>query len=151
MGSNDQGYRASNSDLSEGILYQEHPSLTPSAPSEYSNLYLQPSDEPGSLTPLLTEPPLDRPSGATGEFQMAYGGSAAGFSRFFFAANDALPGAVPAAVDGGPGKDNLYESADGTLRSVNVLPGGDPTVTGACLGASARSLRNGGHVACDLQ
>ena len=47
---------------------------------------------------------------------MAYAGSAAGFSRFFFAANDALHGAVPAAVDGGPGKNNLYESAEGALR-----------------------------------
>ncbi len=52
---------------------------------------------------------------------LAYVGGSTDMSHLFFEANDAL---TENAVDGGAGEDNLYESVDGKLSLVNVLPGG---------------------------
>ena len=52
---------------------------------------------------------------------LAYVGGSTDMSRLFFEANDALTGN---AVDGGAEEDNLYESVDGRLSLVNVLPDG---------------------------
>jgi hypothetical protein len=53
--------------------------------------------------------------------QPAYAGSSADLSHVLFMANDAL---TPNAVDGGQGENNLYDSQDGALTLVNVLPDG---------------------------
>ncbi len=132
MGSNDQGYRAFNADLSEGVLYQGLPTLSPSAPANYANLYRQPSANPGALSPLLASAPPNRPEGPF--FSIAYAGASKDFSRHFFAANDALEGSVPSALDGGATKNNLYEYDGATLRLVNVLPD-ETTVPGAFFGS----------------
>ncbi len=132
MGSNFQGYRAFSADLSEGVLYQELPTLSPSAPVNYANLYRQPSANPGALSPLLASAPPNRPEGLS--FSIAYAGASADFSRHFFAANDALEGSVPPALDGGEAKKNLYELDGATLRLVNVLPD-ETTVPGAFFGS----------------
>ncbi len=137
MGSSFQGYRAFNGDLSQGVLYQGLPTLTASAPGEYANLYLQPSATPASLSPLLSSAPLNRPPGK--QFSIAYAGASADFSRFFFAANDALPGVAPPAVDGGESKGNLYEYFAGALRLVNVQPDGVSTAPGAYFGSKSLS------------
>ena len=60
-----------------------------------------------------------------------------------FEANDALTGETeapqaPAAVDGGPAKNDLYEWAAGRLRLVNVLPNGR-TEPGAVFGSGGLS------------
>jgi len=131
---NRQGYTAFDANLSKGILAQETPSLTPSAPSEYPNLYTQPTASPSSLTALLTEEPPNR---ASNGLQLRYAGASDDLSRIFFAANDALTPETPfapEAVDGGSSKYNLYEWAGGQLRLVNVLPGNAETIPGAGFG-----------------
>ena len=131
------GYKAFNLDLTEGALIQGLPTLAPTAPADYANLYMQPSGEPLSLTPLLEVVPPNR-SPESNAFTVNYGGASEDFSRFFFAANDALTGATqvaPAAKDGGTSEFNLYEEAQGELRLVNVLPGNDSTEPGASFGA----------------
>jgi DNA-binding beta-propeller fold protein YncE len=136
LSSNQQGYKGFNSDLSEAVIYQVTPSLSASAPFEYANVYRQPSSAPGTLSPLLTSPPLNRPPGnSLSSLLIAYAGASADFSHLFFAANDALEGVSPPAVDGGAGKKNLYEYFGGTLRLVNVQPDNSTTVPGAFFGA----------------
>ena len=146
-----QGYMAFSSDLSEGLITQISPALSPEAPTNsgrsYANLYLRRGD--GSLQPLITTAPPNRPAGrhcenGCEEFKVAVGGGNSGtgaspaFSHLVFAGNDALTGATasaPAAVDGGPEVFNLYEWFDGRLRLVNVQPGDAATTPGAVLGS----------------
>jgi hypothetical protein len=133
MGSNLQGYRAFDTELTTGVLLQVKPSLTPEAPSETTNLYIQPTADPSALTALLGAEPPNRGH----DVKLAYAGASADLSRRFFAANDALTGSTafaPEALDGGSTKNNLYESVGGELRLVNVLPGNE-TVPGAYFGA----------------
>ncbi len=131
-------YEAFTSDLSQAVLFQEDPSLSPLAPTQgakvFPNLYLR--DQAGSLEPLMTvEPPARSP----GDFGIAYSGANAGsafeaeFSHQIFEANDALTGVVPGIAPAAPpiaeGGDvcalssscNLYEWVEGELRLVNVL------------------------------
>jgi hypothetical protein len=134
-GGNSQGYKAFNAELTHGLLYQRSPTLSPEAPSEYPNLYSQPTANPTSLNPLLGAEPPNRPAG---ELTLTYAGASADFSRLFFEANDALTAETPfapEALDGGRNKNNLYEWAEGELRLVNVLPGNIETAPGAAFGA----------------
>ena len=62
---------------------------------------------------------------------LAFEGASADYTHLLFAANDALTGPSEGrpAAEGGPGaefekENNLYESVDGQLRLVNVLPDG---------------------------
>ncbi len=134
----DLGYKAFNASLGEGVLEQASPSLSPEAPSEYTNLYLQSTDAPSALSPLLRSEPPDRlPGAGAGHLDLTYAGASADFSRQFFAANDALTEEspfAPEAIDGGVGKSNLYEWVGGQLRLVNVLPGNAETIPGAEFG-----------------
>src|SRR6201999_3906448 len=92
----------------------------------------------GSLHPLFSTTPPNRASGyeeAGGIFGAVdgkgapvlsglgafYAGESQDSSRKFFEANDAL---TSNAVDGGEKENNLYESVEGQLRLVNVLPDG---------------------------
>jgi hypothetical protein len=118
--------------------------LSPLAPNGYPDLYSQPTDDLLALSPLLTDPPPNRPEGEVPEgekFHLKFAGATPDLSRVIFAANDALTGTTPFAppsVDKGPGKDNLYESALGQLRLVNVLPGNIETSPGAVFGSGTR-------------
>ena len=157
-GTDRQGYAAFSPDLSQAVIYQVSPALSPETPARagksYADLYLRRSD--GTLEPLVTTAPPNRPAGAPcertcEEFQMVFGGGNAGsasspaFSHLVFAANDALTGtteSAPAAVDGGvhseanrPSGLDLYEWFDGQLRLVNVQPGNAATTPGAVLGS----------------
>jgi len=137
LGGSPSAYTAFDTNLTKGILYQDAPSLTPSAPSEVANLYTQPTATPSSLTALLSEEPPNRQPGPD-RLQLRYAGASDDLSRIFFAANDALTGETPfapEAVDGGQGKYNLYEWAGGQLRLVNVLPGNAETIPGAGFGS----------------
>ncbi|MGE5336038.1 MAG: hypothetical protein ACM3JL_01280 [Nitrososphaerota archaeon] len=141
QGGRDQGYKAFDPSLREGVFYQFTPTLSGDAPSEYVNLYRQPTENPFALSSLLTAPPPHRATGGTGasSLQLAFGGASNDFSRLFFAANDALTGATasaPAALDGGAAKFNLYEWAGGELRLVNVAPGNAATAPGARFGGA---------------
>ena len=154
-----QGYVAFSPDLSQAVLLQVSPALSPETPTSagksYADLYLRRSD--GTLQPLVTKAPPNRSPGVfcestCEEFKVVFGGgnpgvaSTPGFSHLVFAANDALTGATataPAAVDGGgfstvanrPSNLDLYEWFDGQLRLVNVQPGNTVTSPGAVLGS----------------
>lgn len=153
-----QGFQALSPDLSRGVLAQIEPVLSPEAPTSaegkgYYNLYLRAPD--GSLRPLITAAPPNREAGPLqggDQFQAIYASANAGagpaapaFGHIVFAANDALTAATanaPAAVDGGvvedafgfPANLNLYESFEGQLRLVNVLPG-NSTAPDAVIGS----------------
>jgi DNA-binding beta-propeller fold protein YncE len=129
------GYRAFTPDLTEGLFGQIAPSLSPEAPSEYSNLYRQPSGDPLALSPLLNEANATlscQPGESSGSLKLHYAGASADLSRFFFEANDAL---TPEAT-GGCGETNLYEWSAGQLRLVNRAPGDTETLPGSSFGSS---------------
>jgi hypothetical protein len=126
--------------LSGGVLEQQFsPLLSPDAPAERADLYSQPTANPLSLTSLLgAGQAFHRSTTTSDNFRLNYAGASAGLSRIFFSANDALTEATPfapEAVDGGPGKNNLYEWHEGSLSLVNVLPGNAETHPGASFGA----------------
>jgi WD40-like Beta Propeller Repeat len=130
------GYKAFNAELTEGVLSQDNPTLSPEAPSEYANLYTQPTGALSTLTPLVKAEPPNR-SPAEG-LRLTFAGASADLSQLFFEANDALTGETPfapEAVDGGAEENNLYESVGGQLQLVNVLPGNAETAPGAEFGS----------------
>jgi DNA-binding beta-propeller fold protein YncE len=135
-----QGYTAFDDDLTQGLLYQRAAPLSPDAPSGFANIYRQAASDPSTLIPALEAEPPNRLSGT---LKLTYVGASADLSHVFFEANDALTGETPfapEAVDGGEGKNNLYEWAEGLLRLVNVLPGNTETFSGSALGARARGV-----------
>jgi hypothetical protein len=91
-------------------------------------LYARHSSD-GSFAPLFTVTPPNRTVGQFGAGIYSgqsiktpvFAGASTDFERLLFEANDAL---TPEAEDGGSEEDNLYESVDGQLRLVNVLPNG---------------------------
>ncbi len=140
-------YQAFSSDLSIGILGS--PEVLPGAgvPEElggYDLLYSR-TDSDGAYRPLFTTKPPNRPpgfNGTVGQFGTADPGSGSGvlqsvlyaganaggstvpeFSDIIFEADDAL---TANAVDPGDLANNLYDSVDGRLTLVNVLPVGAP-------------------------
>ena len=153
------GYRGVSPDLSQSVVLQSQPALSPEAPTKegkgYTNLYLR--DESGDLQPLVTEAPPHRepgvPSVGGHAFRIVYGGANSGaasqpaFTHLVFEANDALtgevPGTAPAAPEVGASEEcvvkpgdscDIYEWVDGQLRLVNVLPG-NATAAGAVIGS----------------
>lgn len=133
-------YDAFNTGLSQGVMFQPGPVLSPEAPVGFEDLYTQSSAEPSVLTPLVVREPPNRPASGPGSFTIGYAGASADGSRIFFAANDALTEAssfAPEAVDGGPSENNLYEWSAGQLRLVNVKPGNTETEAGAAFGNSS--------------
>ncbi|MGD9735523.1 MAG: hypothetical protein AB7V58_07950 [Solirubrobacterales bacterium] len=129
---------AFDSALSRGLTYATNQSLVPSAPAGYRNLFSEPVGNRFDLAPLLTVVPPNRlPTGGE-PFRMRYVGSSADLSRVFFEANDALTGGTafaPPAVDGGAGKNNLYEWHGGQLELVNVLPSNSESSPGSAFGS----------------
>jgi hypothetical protein len=129
-----QGYRAFDDQLTKGVLYQRSPSLSPEASSEVANLYTQSTSDVSNLSPLLHSEPPNR----TSDLGLGYAGSSADLSHVFFEANDALTeetAFAPPSIDWGVNGANLYESVNGELRLVNVLPGNTETMSGATFGA----------------
>ncbi len=143
-------YQAFSPDLSVGVLESgsfeapEVPVLSSAAPGGgYPVLYARSLDGE-SYQPFFTEKPPNRAAGnfeayevpnffaPVGEHQLLYGGASADLGSVLFEANDAFVGT--GAVDGGPEKNNLYESVGGRLSLVNVLPNGS-SEAGATFGA----------------
>jgi hypothetical protein len=133
-GAGEVGFKAFDPSLDKGLLAHRSPSLSPEAPSEFANLYGFSSADPGALSPLITAEPPNRSSNG---LELVYAGATPDLSHSLFEANDALTGETPfapEAVDGGATKNNLYESVNGELRLVNVLPDGE-TLPGASFGS----------------
>jgi hypothetical protein len=139
-------YQAFSPDLIFGILQTgsedevERSQLSPLAPSgDYQVLYTRSmSDE--NYQPFFSVTPPNRgpsefkaysvPNGAFSN-GLAYAGASASFRQLLFEANDAL---TTNAVDGGAQENNLYESIDGRVSLVNILPDGS-TEADATFGA----------------
>jgi len=122
--------------LSADVLLQGTPALTSEAPAGYPDLYSQLTSDPTALSALLMSP---APNRAAGKLELNFAGGSADYSKLFFEANDAFTEATasaPAAVDGGPAENNLYETSGGELKLVNVLPGNEQTAPGAAFGSS---------------
>jgi hypothetical protein len=132
-----KGQAAYSQTLTEGVIEQPgSPQLAEGAPSGYANLYVQRTDSPGALQPLLTKALFEThpPHRGPGSLTLKYSGHSADFSAQYFAANDAFtgPGAyAPEAPDPGAGGSNLYEWKGGGLSLVNVLPGNTAVAPGA--------------------
>jgi hypothetical protein len=115
--------------LSQGILTTNNgnevsplPPISPEElPGDYWNLF-QHATTGGAYEPLIpsAKVSLHRPPGEDSLVPI-YAGSSSDFSQSFFEVNDAL---TFGAVDGGPEKYNLYDSVDGRLTVVNILPDG---------------------------
>jgi hypothetical protein len=157
-------YKSFSTDLSRSVVFQVEPALSPDAPvsegKSFANLYLR--TENGTLEPLVKESPPNRAPGFSDSngFQILFSAGNAGallspaFSHLLFEANDSLtdevPGVAPEAPEVGVGEAcgfagancNLYESSNGELRLVNVLPGNTETASGAVIG-SGRLLAGG--------
>ena len=138
FGFTDAAYQAFSSDLSVGVLasggglYPEFPALPGTdAPGEgYDVLYTRTVND-GSYHPFFTQRPPNRsprefeayniPKSSNDPEELAFAGASADFSRLFFEANDVL---IPGAINGGPEENNLYESVNGQMGLVNILPDG---------------------------
>ena len=164
-------YQGFSSDLSVGVFdYNGLAPLTNETFGEGFNVLYTHSSIDGSDHPLLTDKPADR---GKEEFQsygvphlgerafeasLAYSGGNGGtstvpaYSHLLFAANDALPvGGQPQPEDGGETQNNLYESVNGKLQLVNVLPNGTTSPNAMFGSASAPDFSNvisndGSHV-----
>jgi hypothetical protein len=140
-------YEAFSPDLTEGILEAgsaqepETPPLNTQAPDDgYATLYTRALSQE-SYRPLFTVNPPNRtpaefrsakvPGLSVIENELVFAGTSADFSHLFFEANDAL---TSNAIDGGPGKNNLYMDVNGKLTLINLLPDGS-TEAGATFGA----------------
>jgi hypothetical protein len=124
--------------LSRALTFATNESLAPEAPASYRNIFSQPTNDRFDLAPVLRVTPPDRPAVGAEGFEIKYVGSTSDLSRVFFEANDALTGpggTAPAAIDGGPGKFNLYEWHAGQLSLVNVQPLNASTSPGAAFGS----------------
>jgi NHL repeat len=152
-------YEAFSSDLSQGVLYQVGPTLSPEAPlrggKAFANLYLRGED--GSFRPLIIAEPPQRdpgiPTPGENQFQIRYAGanagtsSAAELSHLIFEANDALTEAVPGIAPKAPEVEvgqfcsfagaecNLYKWQGGELRLLNVLPDNESAASNAVIGS----------------
>jgi hypothetical protein len=129
------GYFAFSGDLATGLLVEDEGStLSPEAPAGYPNLFLQGLGNPTVFSPLVREPPPNRPPEPGESLQLEYAGATEDLSHILFAANDAL---TPEAKGEDKSKSNLYEWSGGELRLVNVLPNGE-TVPGAAFGSGLK-------------
>ncbi len=130
-------YEGFSSDLSVGILEscsRGLPPLAAGAPGEgYPVLYERESDD-GSYRALFTGKPPHRGPNEFTTYQetagfycpsLVYAGSSADSEHLLFMANDALPSVPEADQSTEADENNLYDSVDGHLRLVNVLPDGE--------------------------
>lgn len=121
-------YEAFSANLSFGVLHaagKDRP-LTPFAPENCSVLYARGSSD-GGFESLFTA--AQTAGGCTREELKLYGGASLDGSRLFFQSSGVLTEDEAAEAEG-EGKENLYESVHGVLRSVNILGGApDPNAT----------------------
>jgi hypothetical protein len=125
-------YVAFSPQLDAGVLTSRE-AIAPGGTAGYFDLYVRNSRD-NTDQPLSTVTPPNRTTerfGAAalneevGERSLGerYAGASADYAHQLFEANDAL---ASGAVDPGVGANNLYESFDGQLRTVNILPDGSP-------------------------
>jgi hypothetical protein len=132
-------YQAFTKDLTAGFLtYNGLDPLVPGAPGERYPVLYKHTLSTGAFEPIFNvKPPNRGPEEFTavevysyggGPYRPVYAGSSSDLGHVLFMANDVL---APGAVDGGAGENNLYDSHDGLVTLVNVLPDGstEPNAT----------------------
>ncbi len=121
-------YQAFSPDLEHAVLDSSEPLMLGASAGGYDDLYVR-DNTSGDYQSLFTGTPPHRTAGefgasAAGGFLTSlggyYAGASADYSHFLFEANDVL---ASGAANPGVGANNLYESVDGRVRTVNVLPG----------------------------
>jgi hypothetical protein len=158
---NHDEYEAFSPDLTVGIIDGDHyepATLSPAvslAPSGhgYNMLYARTFAD-GVFHPFYTENPTGLYTYQYGTFgyetlatgqSLAYAGSSENLGHLLFEANAALsvnPLGGVSPIDGGEEENNLYDSVNGQLQLVNVLPDGS-TEPNATFGAPPFELPNG--------
>jgi hypothetical protein len=147
-GYNSPNYWAFSSQLDAGVLTSRE-AIAPGGTAGYPDLYVRNNDD-GSYQPLSTVTPPNRPAERFGAAALneevteasigeRYAGASADYSHQLLQVNDVL---ASGAVDPGAGANNLYESIDGQLRTVNILPDGSPAPN-ASFGGPTGSTNNG--------
>jgi hypothetical protein len=121
------------SDLSQVVIKVPLQTLTPGAPTGVYNLYLRHPDGSYSLV-TSAQPSVSLPANCGFCFNTtdvaAFAGASEDFSHILFEANEALTAGAPVG-----GAENLYESADGQINLVGMLPDGTIAAAGAKPGA----------------
>lgn len=111
------------------------PPLVPNAPLGYANLYLR--DNKTDTYQLITNVTPPDPVNPNGGDQPVFEGMSADRRHIIFSMFQALTPDAPRNYE-----QNLYESVDGTLRLVGVLPDGMPAPRSEALGGQAQTLRH---------
>ena len=132
-------YQGFTKNLTFGVLTSNGKDpLVSGAPGEHYKVPYKRNLTTQAFEPLLLAKPPNRdaeeftaaniPTDGNVGFEPSYAGSSADLSHVLFIANDAL---TANALDGGQNEDNLYDSEDGSLTLVNVLPNGstEPNAT----------------------
>lgn len=122
-------YQGFSNNLSAGVLMASGKQpLVPGAPGDWFFVPYFRDFESESYTSLLTVRPPNREPGnfqaygvSARNYEPAYVGSSADFKHVLWMANDAL---TENAIDGGEEENNLYDTHEGQLTLVNVLPDG---------------------------
>jgi hypothetical protein len=141
-------YLAFSSDLSQALVEESVKPLTSGSPGE---LYLHATGggSNGEYNPLYTGAPRELRSIQFGGYRQPLANGYAGnsgtsavpaYTDLLFEANAALK-STPEAVEGGELQNNLYDSVNGGLYLVNVLPNGN-TEPNATFGTLAESPEN---------
>ncbi len=134
-------YWGFSSDLQHAVLSSSEPIEGRGVPHGYEGLYAR--DEANGYSPLFSVKPPNRSTtrfgaataeGYVGGIGKLYAGASADFTHLLFEANDAL---TSEAEDPESEYNNLYESIEGQLRSINVLPEGT-AAPDASFGAAER-------------
>jgi hypothetical protein len=147
-GYNSPAYWGFSAELDAGVL-MSHEAIAPGGTAGYHDLYVR-DNEDDTYQPLSTVTPPNRTTEQFGaaalneevnEFSIGerYAGASADYTHQLFEANDVL---ASGAVNPGVGANNLYESFDGQLRTVNILPDGTPAPN-ASFGGPTGSTING--------
>ncbi len=134
-------YEAFSPDLSLGILnYRGASPLAPGAPANKYHVLYSVTDSGGDFHPLFLTTPPNRgreafksyEAAGHGEKPLVFAGASSNYEHLLFEANDVLT-STPGATDGGEEANNLYDSVNGQLYLINVLPDGT-TEPGASFG-----------------
>ena len=117
-------------DLSHAFMLAYEPSPVAEAPAKYYNPYVRNNLDNTYRLLSKEKPPVQIPgiSNIFQGFRIEFAGMSSDGSHVVFSANDKLtPGALP-------GHNNLYESSDGRLELVSVLPTTGEATSGSVFG-----------------
>jgi hypothetical protein len=128
--------QAFSADLSKEVVLTSNPPLTADATPDVGNLYVR--DNSSGAYRLITT----APGSASFSPLLRFGGASSDFSHIVFETRDPLVPGAPAA-----GTVGVYESVDGQLRLVSVLPDGTPS--SGYIGAGAEGGYRVAHAVSD--